>query len=91
MRAPVRGRAFALSKESRVMTEKFGYTKSKPVKKPGVIYTRDLPSWGICYGINHLRKMWNAGLFPKPFKLSPRKLAWNEADITAWIESKRAA
>lgn len=29
--------------------------------------------------------------FPKPFKLSPQSTVWNQADILAWIEAKRAS
>lgn len=29
--------------------------------------------------------------FPKPFKLSPQSTVWNEAEILAWIEAKRAS
>jgi prophage regulatory protein len=27
--------------------------------------------------------------FPKPFKLSPQTTVWNEAEVIAWLESKR--
>jgi hypothetical protein len=50
---------------------------------------RDLPNLGIHYSINHLRLLWGQGKFPKPIKLSPRKLAWREADINAWMESRQ--
>jgi prophage regulatory protein len=46
---------------------------------------------GVVYHINHLRKLWERGEFPKPFNLSPRRIAWREEDIDAWIEGKIAA
>jgi predicted DNA-binding transcriptional regulator AlpA len=45
---------------------------------------------GIAYHINHLRRMWTAGRFPKPFKLSARRLAWKSSDIEQWIEARVA-
>lgn len=29
--------------------------------------------------------------FPRPFKLSPGVTAWDEAEVVAWIEAKKAA
>lgn len=29
--------------------------------------------------------------FPKPFHLSPGRTVWDEAEIRAWIESKKAS
>ena len=52
---------------------------------------KDLPEKGICYHINHLRRMWNGDRFPKPVHLSPRKLAWSEDVIDAWLASKSEA
>lgn len=26
--------------------------------------------------------------FPRPFKLSPRRVAWRERDIAAWLEAR---
>lgn len=52
---------------------------------------KDLPEKGIRYHTNHLRRMWNDGRFPPPIHLSPRKLAWAEETIDAWIASKMEA
>jgi prophage regulatory protein len=30
-----------------------------------------------------------AGLFPKPLRLGPNTVGWLEADIDAWLESKK--
>jgi predicted DNA-binding transcriptional regulator AlpA len=27
--------------------------------------------------------------FPKPYKLSPQRVAWDEAEVDAWLESRR--
>lgn len=48
----------------------------------------DLPSKGIYYHRNYLRRLWEEDRFPKPVHLSPRKLAWPEAVIDEWIENK---
>jgi predicted DNA-binding transcriptional regulator AlpA len=64
--------------------------KKQPKKKP----TRRALDWdslrekGIHYHTNHLRRMWQDGRFPQPFKLSPRKLAWWEHEVDAWLASK---
>ena len=55
-----------------------------------LITPKDLPSKGICFHPNHLRRMWQAGPFPEPIHLSPRRIAWDEADIDAWIDAKLA-
>jgi len=47
-----------------------------------------LPLLGINYNRNHLRRMWTKGEFPRPLKLSARKLAWPENEITAWLASR---
>ncbi|WP_171230683.1 AlpA family transcriptional regulator [Ruegeria sp. HKCCA4008] len=33
----------------------------------------------------------NSGRFPKPLQLGPRTVAWREADILEWIESRPVA
>jgi hypothetical protein len=43
---------------------------------------------GIKYHINHLRVLWQRGEFPVPISLSPRRIAWFEDDIDAWIVAK---
>jgi Prophage CP4-57 regulatory protein (AlpA) len=52
---------------------------------------KDLPELGVPFCINHLRNLWNAGQFPRPVKLSPRKLAWRRSAILAWLEEREAA
>lgn len=74
------------------MTPQFG-TARKPAKPAGKRYltVKDLPPKGINYHPNHLRRMWDKGRFPKPIHLSPRKLAWPESVIDAWLASKMEA
>jgi hypothetical protein len=43
---------------------------------------------GITYHPNHLRVLWKRGEFPAPFQLSPRRIAWLEEEIDAWIVAK---
>jgi predicted DNA-binding transcriptional regulator AlpA len=43
---------------------------------------------GVFYHPNHLRRLWERGDFPKPFKPSPRHLAWFEDQIDAWLAEK---
>ena len=70
----------------------FGSSRPPPDEdKPIVLlYWTDLPRKGIRYHHNHIRRMWEAGKFPQPFKLSERRLAWREADIDQWILDKIA-
>jgi predicted DNA-binding transcriptional regulator AlpA len=51
----------------------------------------DLPSKGITFHRNYLRRLWERGDFPPPTHLSPRKLAWPESAIDAWLAEKLAA
>ena len=45
---------------------------------------------GIRYSKPHLWRLWNAGRFPRPVKLSPSRNAWLESDVDAWIKSPLA-
>ena len=44
----------------------------------------------IRYSKSHLWRLWTAGKFPKPFKLSASRTVWLECDVDAWIESRVA-
>ena len=37
----------------------------------------------------HIYRLIKLGLFPKPFKLSERAIAFFESDIDSWIEQRR--
>jgi len=39
---------------------------------------------GIRYSRSYIRILCERGDFPKPFKLSPRKLVWRNSQIVAW-------
>jgi predicted DNA-binding transcriptional regulator AlpA len=52
-----------------------------------ILSHRDLPLKGITWSREHTRRMWQAGKFPKPFKLAERgHNVWDEAEIDAWLE-----
>jgi prophage regulatory protein len=48
----------------------------------------DLKAKGVPWGRTQLRIQWEAGNFPRPLKISPRKLAWIEADVDAWLSAQ---
>ena len=31
-----------------------------------------------------------AGTFPKPYRISERRIAWRRGDVLAWLEERRA-
>jgi prophage regulatory protein len=45
----------------------------------------------VPYGKTHIMQLVAAGQFPKPIKLSSRRLAWRLSDVRAWIDQKAAA
>lgn len=58
---------------------------NKPLR---VLAPRDLPAKGIHFHPNHLRRMWEKGKFPRPRKLTPRKIVWSEKEIDDWLTEK---
>jgi hypothetical protein len=68
----------------------FGHPKAQHSAPPSkrVLDFDGLREKGIHYHPNHLRRLWQRGDFPAPFKPSPRKLAWWEDAIDAWLVSK---
>jgi Prophage CP4-57 regulatory protein (AlpA) len=72
------------------ITKQFGRSRDTRDAHRGRRYLspKDLAEKGIRYHINHLRRMWQQGLFPPPTYLSPRKLAWAEDVVDEWIASK---
>ena len=50
----------------------------------------DLQARGIKYSRAQLWRLWTAGKFPRPIKLSASKNAWHEVEINEWLESKLA-
>jgi hypothetical protein len=62
-----------------------------PIKKrPTKIWMDywDLLDIGITYSPNHLRRLWERDQFPKPFKPSPRKLAWHAHEVEGWLRKQ---
>ena len=54
-----------------------------------VLSQRDLLSKGITWSREHTRRMWEAGRFPKPFKLSDNGWnVWDESVIDNWLEER---
>jgi len=47
----------------------------------------DLRARGIKYSRPQLWRMWTAGQFPKPVKLSSQRNAWLEDETDAWVEN----
>jgi predicted DNA-binding transcriptional regulator AlpA len=65
-------------------------SKSSPPPPRGkrMLTFDDLRAKGISFSRNYLRELWEQGRFPKPFHLSPRKLAWPEEIVDQWIEDR---
>ena len=60
--------------------------KSKAQKR--MLDYAGLRAKGVPFHPNYLRHLWEHGQFPKPVRLSARKLAWLESDVDAWIEER---
>jgi len=50
----------------------------------------DLRERGVKYSKCQLWRLWNAGKFPKPVKLSAVRNAWRADEIDAWIDQRIA-
>ena len=50
----------------------------------------DLRDRGVPYSKAQLWRLWNAGKFPRPVKLSQSRNAWIAAEVDAWLKSKIA-
>jgi predicted DNA-binding transcriptional regulator AlpA len=54
-----------------------------------ILNQRDLSSKGISWSREHCRRMWEAGKFPRPFKLTDNgRNVWREDEIDAWLEER---
>lgn len=57
---------------------------------PTLVTYADLKGLGIRLSrkwVNHLSEQ---GAFPKPFRLTPRRLVWRLSEILAWIDAQEA-
>jgi len=45
----------------------------------------------VPYGRTRIMQLVNAGQFPRPIRLSSRRLAWKLSDLRDWIDSRPAA
>jgi predicted DNA-binding transcriptional regulator AlpA len=54
-----------------------------------ILTQRDLLAKGITWSAEHTRRQWEAGKFPRPFKLSDRgRNVWTEEEIDVWLEQR---
>ena len=63
-------------------------TASSATDDDPLVDRNDLLDFGINYHPSHLRRMWMDGRFPRPHRLTPRKLVWRRSSIKAWIAEK---
>jgi prophage regulatory protein len=54
-----------------------------------VIRLRDLPNY-VGLGRTQVEQLISEGRFPKPVKLSTRRIAWLESEIIAWQQDRIA-
>jgi predicted DNA-binding transcriptional regulator AlpA len=47
-----------------------------------------LAEHGVPYKRTHLARLIKAGEFPRPYNLSPGRIAWDLADLDAWNASR---
>src|SRR5262249_35999729 len=69
----------------------FGHPKPPPPPQKRWLDWHGLRHKGIHYHPNYLRRLWQRGDFPRPFKPSPHRLAWWEHDVDAWLLEKAGA
>jgi prophage regulatory protein len=50
----------------------------------------DLKARGVDYSKSQLYRLWHAGKFPRPIKLSAVRQAWCADEIDAWIRARVA-
>lgn len=43
---------------------------------------------GVPIKMDHLRRLWKRGKFPKPLQISDRKIAWLESEVDEWIAAR---
>ncbi|BCH01805.1 hypothetical protein MesoLj131b_38040 [Mesorhizobium sp. 131-2-5] len=53
-----------------------------------LIPLHELPTKGINYSRNYIDRLIKDGKFPKPVFLSPRRRAFIESEIDAWVKAR---
>lgn len=57
-----------------------------------ILSYRDLKVRGIRYSKQHLRRLWEAGRFPRPFQLVENgQLCWTDEQIDTHVQARIAA
>jgi len=57
-----------------------------------ILSYRDLRARGIPYSKVHLRRLWEAGRFPRPFQLAKNgQLCWTDEQIDTHVQARIAA
>ena len=56
-----------------------------------ILCYENLRERGIPYSADHIRRLEKSGQFPRSFSLGGGRKAWDEADIDAWLKSRKAA
>jgi prophage regulatory protein len=51
---------------------------------------KQLIELGISFSREHIRRLEEAGKFPKRIRLSPQKIAWFEDEILTWVSERDA-
>lgn len=51
---------------------------------------KELKKLGIPHSGEHLRRLEAEGKFPQRIRLSPQRVAWDKAEILAWIDARAA-
>ena len=62
----------------------------QPVLGRRLLMPDELPMKGVHLHLNHLRKMWTAGKFPRPVYVTGRRYGWPEEAIDKWIDERIA-
>jgi hypothetical protein len=78
--------ACVLTSETKKKARRRRRARATRRRKVGVLITRDdLHDRGITLSKVHLRKLIRVGLFPKPIRITPRLLAWEEDAIEDYL------
>ena len=59
-----------------------------PLAGPRMLGWEDLPLKGIRFSRPYIKRLWKAGKFPKPIKISERRLCWSEKSVDDWLDEK---